>query len=161
MTWKTIGSISLCLIRLEEKEKVLIKAEEERQGWEINLIYRWFPALFTRCYMQASPSVSSSLGWSSTTMTPICWQGNWERGETGRWSEKRWERNRKNRWNLTMCEDKARLDESMEQRAEKVFWIKKGTLKKTILFIINKQLLEFYMCLYTQHQLKNRPTVTH
>lgn len=62
MTWKTIGSSSLCLIRLEEKEKRLIKAEEERQGWEINLICRRFPALFTHACMQTSPSVSSSLG---------------------------------------------------------------------------------------------------
>lgn len=33
MTWKTIGSISLCLIRLEEKQKIIIGTEEDGQGW--------------------------------------------------------------------------------------------------------------------------------
>ncbi len=53
-SWKTVDRILLFLINLKkERGEIPIEAEVERQGWEINLIYRQFTALFTLAYTRA------------------------------------------------------------------------------------------------------------
>lgn len=89
MTWKTIGSISLCLIRLEEKQKIIIGKVKDRGE---KFIYRRFPALFTHAHI-------SFIYCSSATMIPICYPSGTGKGdEMVRWSEKR-KRETKS-WNL-------------------------------------------------------------